>query len=247
MTVQVEGRPVEVSGDASAASVLQQALSGKKFKAVVAASAATGDTRTLLDLSAPLPEGCTALEPVYADSPEGLAIVRHSTAHVMAAAVKKLFPAAKVTIGPAIDNGFYYDFFVDRPFSSDDFEAIEAEMQRIAEARLPFERTSMSKGDAVRKFSDMGENFKVEIINDIDADTVSLYTCGDFTDLCRGPHVPHTGFSRSFKLLSAAGAYWRGNEKNPMLSRLYGTAFADDKAASRSPQAGPRAEALHLP
>ena len=171
MTVQVEGRPVEVSGDASAASVLQQALSGKKFKAVVAASAATGDTRTLLDLSAPLPEGCTALEPVYADSPEGLAIVRHSTAHVMAAAVKKLFPAAKVTIGPAIDNGFYYDFFVDRPFSSDDFEAIEAEMQRIAEARLPFERTSMSKGDAVRKFSDMGENFKVEIINDIDADT----------------------------------------------------------------------------
>ena len=230
MDVRVEGQVVDAPEQGDVAAVLQKALSGKKFKAVVAASAATGDTRTLLDLSAPLPEGCTALEPVYADSPEGLAIVRHSTAHVMAAAVKKLFPAAKVTIGPAIDNGFYYDFFVDRPFSSDDFEAIEAEMQRIAEARLPFERTSMSKDDAVRKFSDMGENFKVEIINDIDADTVSLYTCGDFTDLCRGPHVPHTGFSRSFKLLSAAGAYWRGNEKNPMLSRLYGTAFADDKA-----------------
>ncbi len=230
MTVMVEGQSVDVSAAASAASVLQQALSGKKFKAVVAAWAATGDTRTLLDLSSPLPEGCAALEPVYADSPEGLVIVRHSTAHVMAAAVKKLFPSARVTIGPAIDNGFYYDFFVERPFSSDDFEAIEAEMRRIADARLPFERSTMSKGDAVRKFSEMGENFKVEIINDIDAETVSLYTCGDFTDLCRGPHAPHTGFTRCAKLLSAAGAYWRGNEKNPMLSRLYGTAFADDKA-----------------
>ncbi|MCI7569923.1 threonine--tRNA ligase [Desulfovibrio sp.] len=230
MTVMVEGRSVDVSDGASAASVLQQALSGKKFKAVVAARAATAGAQTLLDLSSPLPDGCTALEPVYADSPEGLAIVRHSTAHVMAAAVKKLYPSARVTIGPAIENGFYYDFAVERPFSSDDFEAIEKEMQRLADARLPFERTTMSKADAVRKFADMGENFKVEIIDGIDADTVSLYTCGDFTDLCRGPHVPHTGFAKSSKLLSAAGAYWRGDEKNPMLSRLYGTAFADDKA-----------------
>ena len=230
MTVMVEGRSVDVSDGASAASVLQQALSGKKFKAVVAARAATAGAQTLLDLSSPLPDGCTALEPVYADSPEGLAIVRHSTAHVMAAAVKKLYPSARVTIGPAIENGFYYDFAVERPFSSDDFEAIEKEMQRLADARLPFERTTMSKADAVRKFADMGENFKVELIDGIDADTVSLYTCGDFTDLCRGPHVPHTGFAKSSKLLSAAGAYWRGDEKNPMLSRLYGTAFADDKA-----------------
>ncbi len=230
MTVMVEGRSVDVSDGASAASVLQQALSGKKFKAVVAARAATAGAQTLLDLSSPLPDGCTALEPVYADSPEGLAIVRHSTAHVMAAAVKKLYPSARVTIGPAIENGFYYDFAVERPFSSDDFEAIEKEMQRLADARLPFERTTMSKADAVRKFADMGENFKVEIIDGIDADTVSLYTCGDFSDLCRGPHVPHTGFAKSSKLLSAAGAYWRGDEKNPMLSRLYGTAFADDKA-----------------
>ncbi len=230
MTVMVEGRSVDVSDGASAASVLQQALSGKKFKAVVAARAATAGAQTLLDLSSPLPDGCTALEPVYADSPEGLAIVRHSTAHVMAAAVKKLYPSARVTIGPAIENCFCYDFAVERPFSSDDFEAIEKEMQRLADARLPFERTTMSKADAVRKFADMGENFKVEIIDGIDADTVSLYTCGDFTDLCRGPHVPHTGFAKSSKLLSAAGAYWRGDEKNPMLSRLYGTAFADDKA-----------------
>lgn len=230
MTVMVEGQSVDVSGAASAASVLQQVLSGKKFKAAVAARAVADGVPALLDLSSPLPDGCTALEPVYADSPEGLAIVRHSTAHVMAAAVKKLFPSAKVAIGPAIENGFYYDFSVDRPFSSDDFEAIEKEMLRLADARLPFEREILGKADAVRKFGDMGETFKVEIINDIDAETVSLYTCGDFTDLCRGPHVPHTGFARCAKLLSAAGAYWRGSEKNPMLSRLYGTAFADDKA-----------------
>ena len=103
-------------------------------------------------------------------------------------------------------------------------------MQRIANERLPFVRTTMSKADAIEKFSKMGENFKVEIIEGIEGDTVSLYTCGDFTDLCRGPHVPHTGFSKASKIFSAAGAYWRGDEKNPMLSRLYGTAFADEKA-----------------
>ena len=131
----------------------------------------------------------------------------------MAAAVKKLYPSAKVTIGPAVENGFYYDFDVEKPFSSEDFPAIEAEMQRIAGERLPFVRTTMSKADAIEKFRKMGENFKVEIIEGIEGDTVSLYTCGDFTDLCRGPHVPHTGFSGPARSLSAAGAYWRGDEK----------------------------------
>jgi len=187
-------------------------------------------TETLCDLSATVPAQCTDITPVYADSPEGLSMIRHSTAHVMAAAVKKLYPSAKVTIGPAVENGFYYDFDVEKPFSSEDFPAIEAEMQRIVNERLPFVRTTMSKADAIEKFSKMGENFKVEIIEGIEGDTVSLYTCGDFTDLCRGPHVPHTGFSKASKILSAAGAYWRGDEKNPMLSRLYGTAFADEKA-----------------
>lgn len=233
MSILVEGQAVEAAAGAVVSDVLQQALSGKKFKSLVAARAVCPEEQGgahLVDLSAPVPAGCTELVPVPADSPEGLAIVRHSTAHVMAAAVKKLFPSAKVTIGPAIDNGFYYDFSVEKPFSSDDFAAIEAEMQKLAAARLPFTCRRVSKAEAVELFRSMGENFKVEIIEGIDADTVTLYTCGDFCDLCRGPHVPHTGFAAASKLLSVAGAYWRGDEKNPMLSRLYGTAFADEKA-----------------
>ena len=225
MEVRVEGQMVE-AGD-SVAFVLQKALSGKKFKAAVAARA---DNGALLDLSAPLPAGCAELTPVYADSPEGLQMIRHSTAHVMAAAVKRLFPTAKVTIGPSIDTGFYYDFDVEKPFSSEDFPAIEAEMQRIADAREPFTCKVLPKAEAVEVFRNMGEAYKVELIESIDADTVSLYTCGDFTDLCRGPHVPHTGFAKAAKLMSVAGAYWRGDEKNRMLSRIYGTAFADQKA-----------------
>ncbi|WP_297848694.1 threonine--tRNA ligase [uncultured Desulfovibrio sp.] len=236
MDVRVEGQVVDVPAGAEVAAALQKALSGKKFKTVVAARAladgrdAADASGVLLDLSAPLPDDCAELAPVYADSPEGLRMIRHSTAHVMAAAVKRLFPAAKVTIGPAIDNGFYYDFDVERPFSSEDFPAIEAEMQKIADAREPFSRETLSRADAVARFKALGENYKVELIEGIEADTVSLYTCGDFTDLCRGPHVPHTGFARASKLMSVAGAYWRGDEKNPMLSRLYGTAFADEKA-----------------
>lgn len=230
MDVRVEGQMVDAPAEADLAAVLRKALSGKRFKAVVAARAVTGGESLLLDLSASLPDGCHELIPVYADSPEGLQLIRHSTAHVLAAAVKRLFPAARVTIGPAIDNGFYYDFDVERPFSSEDFPAIEAEMQKIAAAREPFMREVLPRAEAEARFRGMGETYKAEIIEGIDADTVSLYTCGDFTDLCRGPHVPHTGFAASAKLLSVAGAYWRGDEKNPMLSRIYGTAFADDKA-----------------
>ena len=225
MEVRVEGQMVE-AGD-SVASALQKALSGKKFKAAVAARA---DNGALLDLSASLPDGCAELAPVYADSAEGLQMIRHSTAHVMAAAVKRLFPTAKVTIGPSIDTGFYYDFDVEKPFSSEDFAAIEAEMQRIADAREPFTCKVLPKAEAVEVFRAMGESYKVELIESIDAETLSLYTCGDFTDLCRGPHVPHTGFAKAAKLMSVAGAYWRGDEKNRMLSRIYGTAFADQKA-----------------
>ena len=207
--------------------MLQKALSGKKFKSVVAARTPDG---ALLDLSASVPQGCAALAPVTAEEPDGLRLLRHSTAHVMAAAVKRLFPTAKVTIGPAIDNGFYYDFDVERPFSSEDFPAIEAEMRSIAEARLPFTRVDVSKAEAAARFTAEGEPYKVELLESIEGDTVSLYTCGEFTDLCRGPHVPHTGFAKAAKLLSVAGAYWRGDEKNRMLSRIYGTAFADEKA-----------------
>lgn len=230
MQVRVEGQAVEAVAGESVAAVLQKALSGKKFKAALAARAVDGAGAVMLDLSAPLPEACAELAPVYADSPEGLELIRHSAAHVMAAAVKRLFPKARVTIGPAIDSGFYYDFDVERPFSSEDFPAIEAEMQKIAAAREPFTRETLPRDEAVARFKAMGENYKVEIIEGIEADTVSLYTCGDFTDLCRGPHVPHTGFARAAKLMSVAGAYWRGDEKNRMLSRIYGTAFADEKA-----------------
>lgn len=230
MQVRVEGQTVEAVAGESVAAVLQKALSGKKFKAALAARAMDGTAAVLLDLSASLPEACAELAPVYADSPEGLELIRHSTAHVMAAAVKRLFPEARVTIGPAIDSGFYYDFDVERPFSSEDFSAIEAEMQKIAAAREPFTRETLPRAEAVARFKAMGENYKVEIIEGIEADTVSLYTCGDFTDLCRGPHVPHTGFAKAAKLMSVAGAYWRGDEKNRMLSRIYGTAFADEKA-----------------
>ena len=233
MKISVEQNEVEVPEGASCADALKLGLSGKRFKSCVAARA--GDE--LFDLSAPLPEtvrtGTTALAPVAADSAEGLELLRHSTAHIMAAAVQKLFPGTKVTIGPAIEKGFYYDFDPQRPFSVEDFPAIEAEMKRIAGQALPFTRRDVSKEEAVRFFREKGENYKVEIIEEIPAETVSLYALGDFTDLCRGPHLPDASFARAFKLLSVAGAYWRGNENNKMLSRIYGAAFADEAALNK--------------
>ncbi len=170
------------------------------------------------------------IEPVYIDSTEGLEILRHSTSHVMAMAVKELFPGVKVTIGPAIEDGFYYDFDYERPFRDDDLPRIEEKMKEIIKADLPFERKEISKGEAIQFFSQQGEDYKVELLEEIEDDRVSIYTQGSFTDLCRGPHLPSTGAIKAFKLLKVAGAYWRGDESKPMLSRIYGTAFADDKA-----------------
>lgn len=226
MDVRVEGQVVPVSDGADIASVLKSALSGKKFKSVVAARIDGKD----YDLSAPVPAETAEIQPIFADSPEGTQILRHSTAHVMALAVKRLFPKALVTIGPSIENGFYYDFDVETPFSQTDLEHIEAEMHRIAEQKLPFVRTVLSHDEAVAKFGEMGEKYKVELLEGIDAPSVTLYQEGEFTDLCRGPHVPHTGFCQHVRLLTVAGAYWRGDEKNRMLSRIYGTAFADEKS-----------------
>ena len=186
----------------------------------------------MLDLAAPVPADCGELAPVFADTPEGLALLRHSAAHVMAAAVKRLFPDVKVTIGPSIENGFYYDFDAPRAFTPDDFPAIEAEMKKIIAEAAPFERSVVSKKEAADLFAGMGENYKVEIINELPGDTATLYKSGDFVDLCRGPHIPDTGRVKAFKLLSVAGAYWRGDEKNPMLSRIYATAFQDEKELS---------------
>ena len=180
------------------------------------------------DLSSPVdPE--SEVEPIYADSDEGLQVIRHSTSHVMAMAVKELFPGVKVTIGPAIKDGFYYDFDYERPFREEDLEKIQAKMQEIIEADLPFDRKEMTSQQAIDFFNKEGEDYKVELINDLGADEVSLYTQGSFTDLCRGPHIPSTGMIKAFNLTKVAGAYWRGDEKRAMLSRIYGVGFADRK------------------
>ncbi|MBU1902043.1 MAG: threonine--tRNA ligase [Proteobacteria bacterium] len=182
----------------------------------------------LQDLSSMIATGAE-LEPVYLDSEEGLQILRHSTSHVMAMAVKEIFPGVKVTIGPAIEHGFYYDFDYERPFREEDLLAIEEKMNEIVNADLPFTRNEMMSREAIGFFKGQDEDYKVELINDLGAESVSLYTQGSFTDLCRGPHIPSTGMIKAFHLTKVAGAYWRGDEKRPMLSRVYGLAFPDKK------------------
>ncbi len=182
----------------------------------------------LVDLTALLHDGAK-VEIVTEKSPEALEIVRHTTSHLMAQAVKSLIPGAKVTIGPAIENGFYYDFDVEVPFSPEDLEKIELKMKELAKANSKLERLVLTKAEAIKLFCEMGETYKVELIEDLDVATVSLYRQGDFVDLCRGPHLPSTSFCKAFKLTSIAGAYWRGDERRKMLQRIYGTAFVDKK------------------
>ena len=183
----------------------------------------------LVDASFPI-EHDASLEIVTEKSPEALEILRHSTAHLMGQAVQRLFPGAQVTIGPVIDNGFYYDFAYERPFTPEDLPKIEAEMHKIVDEKLPLTRSVKSRDEAVAFFRGLGETYKAEIIEGIPADQdLSLYTQGEFTDLCRGPHVPNTGKLHSFKLMKVAGAYWRGDSNNAMLTRIYGTAWLNDK------------------
>ena len=172
-----------------------------------------------------IPETDGNLELIFTTTNEGLEILRHSTSHLMAQAVKRLYPNIQVTIGPAIKDGFYYDFDTDKPFTDEDLPKIEAEMKKIIKENIPVIRKIMTKKDAIEYFKKNNEPYKVEIIEDIDADTVSFYEQGDFIDLCRGPHVPSTGYLKSYKLMSVAGRYWRGDSNNKMLSRIYGTAF----------------------
>ena len=184
----------------------------------------------IVDLTFPLTEN-TAIEPVDVSSKEGLSILRHSISHVMAHAVQDVFKGAKVTIGPSIEDGFYYDFEYSETFTLDDFEKIEKRMKEIVASDYPFVREEMPREKAVEIFRQKGEDYKVELINDLPADVsiVSIYRDGDYIDLCRGPHIPSTGKIKAFKLLSVAGAYWRGDERNKMLQRIYGTGFADRK------------------
>lgn len=172
----------------------------------------------------------THLQIVTAKDEEGVDVIRHSTAHLLAQAVKRLFPDAQVTIGPVVENGFYYDFSYKRPFTPDDLAAIEKMMQQIVDEDIAIKRFLLTRDDAVKFFKGQGEAYKAEIIESIPAnEDLSLYTQGEFTDLCRGPHVPSTGKLKAFKLMKIAGAYWRGDSNNEMLQRIYGTAWGDSK------------------
>ena len=195
-------------------------------KAALAGRVGTGASARLVDTSHRI-EADTVLAIVTDKEPDGLAILRHSTAHLLAYAVKELFPDAQVTIGPVIDNGFYYDFSYRRPFTPEDLAAIEAKMTELARLDEPVQREEMPRDDAVKHFLDMGEKYKAEIIAGIPAgEPIGLYREGRFVDLCRGPHVPRTGRLKHFKLMKVAGAYWRGDHRNEMLQRIYGTAWA---------------------
>jgi threonyl-tRNA synthetase len=181
----------------------------------------------VVDVYAPVPDGAK-VEIITPKSEEGLDTIRHSTAHLMANAVQELFPGTQVTIGPVIENGFFYDFATDRPFSEDDLRRIEEKMQELAKRDVPVRREEWSREQAIETFEKLGETYKVEIIKAIPGDeALSVYRQGDWFDLCRGPHVPSTGRLGAFKLTSVAGAYWRGDSKNAMLQRIYGTAWAD--------------------
>ncbi len=184
----------------------------------------------LADLNVSIDQDCS-MELFTGDTPEGHDTLLHSTAHLMAQAVKTLYPDAKITIGPTIENGFYYDFDIDVPFSDEILETIEQKMKGLAKSGQEIHRQEMSAGDAGKLFSDMGESYKVEIIEQIDPnDVISTYKQTDFTDLCRGPHVSNTAKIKHFKLLSTSGAYWRGDENNKMLQRIYGTVFSSKDA-----------------
>jgi len=188
---------------------------------------------SLVDLNLPLQDDCT-LELLTGDTLEGHEVLLHSTAHLMAHAVKCLFPDVKITIGPTIENGFYYDFDFDGTFTDEDLVKIENKMKEISKAGHDIIRQEISSNDAIKLFSDMGESYKVEIIEQIDPDdTIAAYTQDDFTDLCRGPHVSNTSKIKYFKLLSTSGAYWRGDEKNKMLQRIYGTVFSKKDGLKR--------------
>lgn len=187
----------------------------------------------LVDLSHPITENST-VSIVTDKDPEGLEIIRHSTSHLMAQAVKELYPQAQITIGPVIENGFYYDFSLPKHLTNEDLPLIEKKMDEIVKRDLPIVREEMDRDEAAKYFNSIGEHYKAEIIGSIPAgETISLYRQGDYVDLCRGPHVPSTGRLKVHKLMKLAGAYWRGDSKNEMLQRIYGTAWAkkDDMAA----------------
>ncbi len=213
---------------------LEKPLSGKDFAKTISNSlakevVAMEKDGEMVDISTIIDADCS-INLIKLSDPQGLELLRHDCAHVMAEAVQELFPGTQVTIGPSIENGFYYDFFREEPFTTTDLAAIEKKMRQIIKANRPFEREEWAKSEAIEFFNGIGETFKAEIIEDLDEATVSIYKQGDWLDLCRGPHLPSTGkIGSAFKLMKVAGAYWRGNSDNEMLSRIYGTAWRNDK------------------
>ena len=221
-----DGSKMAVADGATAADVA--AATGPRLaKAAIAAK--VGDK--VVDLTAPLTEG-DQVSIITATSPEALDLIRHSAAHVMAAAVFELYPQAKFGVGPAVDNGFYYDFARNDPFVPEDLPVIEKKMREIIARDKPFTKEEWSREKAKQVFRDNGEMFKVELVDAIPSDqTIKIYKQGDWFDLCRGPHMTSTGkVGNAFKLMNVAGAYWRGDSRNPMLTRIYGTAFANQEA-----------------
>lgn len=218
-----DGKEIKIDDGATSLDVAKSISEGLARKSV--AASVNGQE---VDLALKLHDG-DKVQLLTESDPKALEVLRHSTAHLMAHAVLRLYPETKVTIGPVIENGFFYDFERETPFSSDDLEKIEKEMHKISEENIPVHRSELTAKDAVARFTKEHEPYKVEIINDLGVETVSLYSQGDFTDLCRGPHVPSTSKIKHFKLLSVAGAYWRGDEKNKQLQRIYGTAWFTKK------------------
>ncbi len=221
------GKKIKIIVDGSSEELDIKGIS-KRLKDIGAVSLKTEHHYIDIDMLGTLPSD-SEITPVTTNSAEGLEIYRHSTSHILAHAVKSLYPEAKISIGPATEDGFYYDFDVETPFTAEDIRKIEKKMKQIIKKNNPFVRKTIKRSEAIELFKEMGEDYKVELLDELPDDEVSLYEEGEFVDLCRGPHVRSTGVIKAFKLLRTAGAYWRGDENNKMLQRIYGASFPSDK------------------
>lgn len=224
--IKVKDKEFLVERNSTLLNLIEKNMPSIKYTIIAARNLINGD---IIELTIPI-DTDIEIEWLLANSEEGLRILRHSASHIMAAAVRKVFPGTKVAIGPSTEDGFYYDFDSEVRFNEQDFEKIEKEMQNLINENILFIKSYLKREDAIKKFKSENEIYKIELLEEIQEENVSFYQNGDFIDLCRGPHVPSTGYIKAFKLLKVAGAYWRGNENNKMLQRIYGTAFDNNKS-----------------
>jgi len=225
ITILVNNKSYSLEKGSTLLKLIETYLANAKYSIV----AARDEQGNVIELTSPIFSDIK-IEWLSSNSEEGLRILRHSASHIMATAVRKIFPNTRVAIGPSTDDGFYYDFDSEIRFNEQDFEKIENEMQKIIDANIPFIKSYIDRKEAIENFKKEKETYKVELLEEITDDKVSIYKTDDFVDLCRGPHVPSAGYIKAFKILKIAGAYWRGDEKNKMLQRIYGTAFSDNKS-----------------